>query len=99
MLPIDIKIRDPSPEALKQGAVLLLLLVAVAVTVVFAIYLILYCFLIDFAAVYSAVVDFAKLTGDYVSLSATDLRVIALTLMLEKENGGAGNINLAPRPV
>ncbi|CAG2120824.1 unnamed protein product, partial [Medioppia subpectinata] len=35
-----------------------------------------------------AVISFAKKTGDYCQLSATDIKVIALTLRLEKEING-----------
>merc|ERR1711962_34586 len=39
------------------------------------------------------VTEFSKKTGDYKSLSAVDLRVLALTYQLEKEFGDAANIN------
>jgi len=39
------------------------------------------------------VTEFAKKTGDYKSLSAVDLRVLALTYQLEKEFGDASSIN------
>jgi RNA-binding protein NOB1 len=45
---------------------------------------------------YVAAMEFAKKTGDYASLSATDLKVIALTLTLEKEVYGAANIRTEP---
>ncbi|KAK7504642.1 hypothetical protein BaRGS_00004128 [Batillaria attramentaria] len=44
----------------------------------------------------SAVTDFAKKTGDYRHLSLTDIRVIALTYMLEKEHVGADHIKKEP---
>ncbi|PVD20555.1 hypothetical protein C0Q70_18711 [Pomacea canaliculata] len=40
--------------------------------------------------------DFAKKTGDYQSLSATDIKVIALTYMLEKEHVGTDHIKKEP---
>jgi RNA-binding protein NOB1 len=43
------------------------------------------------------VTEFARSTGDLFSLSATDLRVIALTWMLEKEKHGT--IHLRTEPV
>lgn len=46
-----------------------------------------------------AVSNFAKLTGDFVSLSATDLRVLALTYMLEVEANGKAHIRTKPKPV
>jgi hypothetical protein len=49
--------------------------------------------LIDF---FFPVSDFAKKTGDYASLSATDIKVIALTLLLEKENVGMDHIHQQP---
>merc|ERR1712183_511238 len=39
------------------------------------------------------VTEFSKKTGDYKSLSAVDLRVLALTYQLEKEFGDADSIN------
>jgi len=39
------------------------------------------------------VTEFAKKTGDYKTLSAVDLRVLALTYQLEKEFGDAASIN------
>ena len=40
--------------------------------------------------------EFAKLTGDFRSLSAVDLRVLALTYQLEKEHCGIGHIKTRP---
>ncbi|KAG7197067.1 hypothetical protein KM043_015655 [Ampulex compressa] len=42
------------------------------------------------------VTDFAKKTGDYTSLSATDIKVIALTYQLEKEKVGIAHLKEAP---
>lgn len=42
------------------------------------------------------VTEFAKKTGDYTSLSATDIKVIALTYRLEKEYVGTDNIRTVP---
>jgi RNA-binding protein NOB1 len=42
------------------------------------------------------VTEFARATGDLFSLSATDLRVIALTWMLHKEKHGLEHINKQP---
>jgi len=49
------------------------------------------------------VTEFARKTGDYSVLSATDLRVLALTLRLEREasNGDLGHLRtepVAPKP-
>jgi RNA-binding protein NOB1 len=46
------------------------------------------------------VVQFAKLTGDYVSLSAVDIQLVALTLQLEYEarNGDLSHIRTRPLP-
>ncbi|KAG1702347.1 RNA-binding protein NOB1 [Nymphon striatum] len=41
--------------------------------------------------------DFAKKTGDYASLSATDIRLLALTYMLEKEHVGIDHLNTEPK--
>ena len=46
-----------------------------------------------------AVIDFSKKTGDYTSLSATDISVIALTYTFEKENYGSKNIRTEPTKV
>ncbi|KAL9976499.1 hypothetical protein ACROYT_G013808 [Oculina patagonica] len=43
-----------------------------------------------------AVSEFAKLTGDFRSLSAVDLRVLALTYQLEKEHCGIDHIKTRP---
>jgi RNA-binding protein NOB1 len=43
-----------------------------------------------------SVSDFARKTGDYRSLSATDVRVLALTYMLEKEFVGESHIKGVP---
>lgn len=42
------------------------------------------------------VTDFSKKTGDYRSLSAVDIQVIALTYQLEKENVGTDHIKTVP---
>lgn len=42
------------------------------------------------------VTDFAKKTGDYRSLSAVDIKVMALTYQLEKEVVGTGHIKVNP---
>jgi len=44
----------------------------------------------------NAVIRFAKKTGDLATLSKTDIRVIALTWMLEKEAGNLANIRTEP---
>ncbi|KAL7878509.1 hypothetical protein AOLI_G00094830 [Acnodon oligacanthus] len=42
------------------------------------------------------VTEFSKKTGDYPSLSATDIKVLALTYQLELENVGADHLNKEP---
>lgn len=42
------------------------------------------------------VTDFSKKTGDYTSLSATDIKVIALTYQLEKEKVGTEHLKSEP---
>jgi RNA-binding protein NOB1 len=42
------------------------------------------------------VTDFSRLTGDYPSLSATDIKVLATTLMLEKRHVGVDHIRSEP---
>ncbi|RLU18449.1 hypothetical protein DMN91_008806 [Ooceraea biroi] len=42
------------------------------------------------------VTEFSKKTGDYMSLSATDIKVIALTYQLEKEKVGTEHLKDAP---
>ncbi|RKO88837.1 Nin one binding Zn-ribbon like-domain-containing protein [Blyttiomyces helicus] len=44
----------------------------------------------------AAVVAFAKKTGDFAALSAADLKVIALTYMLEKETTGIAHLRTEP---
>ena len=46
----------------------------------------------------SAVADFAKKTGDYTSLSAVDLRVLALAYQITKENIGVEHLFKHPDP-
>ncbi|XP_037104002.1 RNA-binding protein NOB1-like [Syngnathus acus] len=43
------------------------------------------------------VTDFSKKTGDYPSLSPTDIKVLALTLQLEEEHVGTGHLRKEPR--
>lgn len=43
------------------------------------------------------VTEFAKKTGDYSSLSATDVKVIALTYQLEKEKIGINHLRTEPK--
>lgn len=42
------------------------------------------------------VTEFAKKTGDYISLSATDIKIIALTYQLEKEKVGINHLRTEP---
>ncbi|KAG7473528.1 hypothetical protein MATL_G00096790 [Megalops atlanticus] len=42
------------------------------------------------------VTEFSKKTGDYPSLSATDIKVLALTYQLEAENVGTGHLKKEP---
>lgn len=42
------------------------------------------------------VTEFAKKTGDYPSLSATDIKVLALTYQLETENVGTEHLKKEP---
>ena len=41
-------------------------------------------------------IEFAKKTGDYLSLSSADIKVIALTYQLEKELVGTGHLRCDP---
>lgn len=43
------------------------------------------------------VTEFSKKTGDYLSLSATDIKVIALAYQLEKEKVGIAHLNEEPK--
>ncbi|CCI45078.1 unnamed protein product [Albugo candida] len=45
-----------------------------------------------------AIICFARKTGDFAHLSRTDLRLMALTYMLESESHGVGHLNTEPRP-
>lgn len=42
------------------------------------------------------VTEFSKKTGDYPSLSATDIKVLALTYQLELENVGSQHLKTEP---
>lgn len=44
-------------------------------------------------------VNFSKKTGDYASLSKTDLKVLALAYMLEKERNGVAHLKTEPKQV
>ena len=48
------------------------------------------------ASLVSAVIDFARKTGDYTQLSVPDLKVLALTYMIEREQNGLSNIRAEP---
>ena len=41
-------------------------------------------------------IDFARKTGDYTQLSVPDLKVLALTYMIEREQNGLSNIRVEP---
>lgn len=43
--------------------------------------------------------DFSKLTGDYPSLSAVDIKVLALTYLLEKEHVGTDHLCKTPKSI
>uniref|UniRef100_A0A131XK52 RNA-binding protein NOB1 n=1 Tax=Hyalomma excavatum TaxID=257692 RepID=A0A131XK52_9ACAR len=43
--------------------------------------------------------EFSKLTGDYPSLSAVDIKVLALTYMLEKEHVGTDHLSQKPKSI
>lgn len=43
-----------------------------------------------------SVTEFSKKTGDYPSLSATDIKVLALTYQLELENVGLQHLKTEP---
>ncbi|KAM3828607.1 RNA-binding protein NOB1 isoform 2-T2 [Vipera latastei] len=45
-----------------------------------------------------AVTEFSQQTGDFRSLSAADIQVLALTLQLEAEHGGGRPLRTEPRP-
>jgi len=46
-----------------------------------------------------AIINFAQKTGDYGSLSSTDIKVMALTYQFEVEQYGLANIRTTPKPV
>lgn len=49
-----------------------------------------------FITLWISVAEFSKKTGDYPSLSSTDIKVIALTYELHKQHVGADSINTEP---
>lgn len=46
--------------------------------------------------IYVAVTEFSKKTGDYPSLSATDIKLMALTYQLEKQHVGVDHLKTSP---
>lgn len=50
-----------------------------------------------FSKCFSSVTNYSKKTGDYASLSAVDLRLLALTYQLYEENVGTDKLNLEPK--
>lgn len=50
-------------------------------------------------AMLSLASNFAKDTGDYKSLSQTDLKVIALGVQLAREQGELGKVKREPKPL
>jgi len=48
---------------------------------------------------YNAVVEFSRKSGDYPSLSRTDLKVLALVYLLEKETCGTAHLRTEPKSV
>ena len=52
--------------------------------------------MVSYLTSFFRVSDFAKKTGDYPSLSAVDIRVLALTYQLEKEFCGDSHIKKEP---
>lgn len=54
------------------------------------------CILFFLFTYYITVTEFAKKTGDYPSLSATDIKVLALTYQLETENVGTDHLKKEP---
>jgi rRNA maturation endonuclease Nob1 len=59
-----------------------------------------YCFLpLTEAGNLFTVTEFSKKTGDYPSLSATDLQVLALTYQLEAEFVGVSHLKQEPEKV
>ncbi len=51
------------------------------------------------AATLKMVSNFAKDTGDFKSLSQTDLKVMALGVQLAKQNGELDKVKKEPRPL
>ena len=86
-LPFELELREPSDEAMKAGALRSPLLAPVVHSA--------HKRSCDAAL---AVKDFARLTGDLPVLSTVDLRVLALTWMLEKECRGIDHLRTTPPP-
>lgn len=88
----DLQVKVPSDEALKEGFIYDIYLRLNFFFFKKNIYLIYFIFILFFFSV----VNFSKKTGDFASLSAVDLRVMALTYMLEVEANGTKRLRKEP---
>ena len=95
LLPFEIEVRDPSPESIKEGV---LFDAKFSLSFVY-LYTHPLSLSLSLLLTFSLVVSFSKLTGDFVSLSPTDIRVMALTLMMEVSVNGTDHIHKVPKPV
>lgn len=87
-LPYKLNFKEPFPEHVRFGErISSVTRTRVCESSVYADF----CFIFSFT-----VTEFAKKTGDYPSLSATDIKVLALTYQLEVENGGAAHLKKEP---
>lgn len=82
VLPYEIKMMEPSPEAIVKGKVFEYYNVHKVLT--------------NFTFV-CIVTEFSKKTGDYATLSATDIKVLALTYQLEVDANGPEHIKTEPQ--
>ena len=86
VLPYDLEVKDVFPENIKFGKNSIIIIILFPLR---------HCMLPWYLLVSNAcpsVHDISKQTGDYRSLSATDIEVIALTYQLEKEKVGTEHL-------
>lgn len=88
-LTYDLEVKDVFSESLQFGKLLLL--------ICFVFSKIIFFILVQYwNIILWTVAEFSKKTGDYPCLSATDLKVLALTYQLEKQYVGTDHINTCP---
>jgi len=80
LIPTNIQVREPSEESIKQG-----IFNTLSILFLFLFKKFTYFFFLKKKNLCSKVIEFAKKTGDFPSLSTPDIKLIALACMLQKE--------------